>query len=157
MRDLARSSAFRGILALVVSTVLLAILMGCAGGTSGATPATGATEVPITTWAATDRGFASKPPADWAGGTIDVDELPIEAIETLASIAVDGPYPYDQDGSTFQNREGRLPARAQGFYREYTVETRGSPDRGARRFVVGNDTFAYYTDDHYGSFRFVVP
>jgi ribonuclease T1 len=66
-----------------------------------------------------------------------------------------GPFPYDRDGTVFQNREGRLPSQPRGYYREYTVETPGSPDRGARRIVSGGDPPAefFYTDDHYRSFR----
>jgi ribonuclease T1 len=98
-----------------------------------------------------------EPPADWTGGTIPLAELPPEAIETLLLIAEGGPYPYRQDDGVFGNREGLLPDRPSGTYREYTVETPGSPDRGARRLVVGDDREVYYTDDHYESFRFVVP
>jgi ribonuclease T1 len=101
--------------------------------------------------------LAAQPPAEWDGGTVAVDQLPSGAHETLALIARDGPYPYDQDGSTFQNREGLLPDRQRGFYREFTVETPGLSHRGARRFVVGDDAAAFYTDDHYDSFRFVAP
>lgn len=36
------------------------------------------------------------------------------------------------------------------------METPGSDDRGARRFVVGDDGEVYYTDDHYESFVEVV-
>lgn len=81
--------------------------------------------------------------------------LPPEALDTLALIEAGGPFPYRQDGATFQNRERRLPERARGYYREYTVETPGSPDRGARRIVAGGDPPAefFYTDDHYASFR----
>ena len=81
--------------------------------------------------------------------------LPTEAIETLEAIERGGPFRYDRDGSTFQNRERRLPERPRGYYREYTVETPGSPDRGARRIVSGGDPpeVYYYTDDHYRSFR----
>lgn len=81
--------------------------------------------------------------------------LPREARDTLALIESGGPFPYRQDGATFQNREHRLPRRGSGYYREYTVETPGSPDRGARRIIAGGeppDEF-FYTDDHYGSFR----
>lgn len=88
--------------------------------------------------------------------TITLDELPIEAIETLFLIADGGPYPYRQDDSTFQNREGILPDRELGHYREYTVDTPGSPDRGARRIVAGADGEQYYTDDHYDSFREII-
>jgi ribonuclease T1 len=71
---------------------------------------------------------------------------------TLALIAAGGPLPHRQDGTEFQNREGQLPDKAPGYYREYTVETPGSPDRGARRIVAGRDGEIYYTDDHYRSF-----
>ena len=99
--------------------------------------------------------FAAEPPAAWQGGTIAADELPPEAQETLELIADGGPFPYDQDGGTFQNREGILPDEPVGYYAEYTVETPGSTDRGARRLVVGDERYVYYTDDHYDSFRFV--
>jgi guanyl-specific ribonuclease Sa len=39
-----------------------------------------------------------------------------------------------------------------GYYREYTVETAGSPDRGARRLVSGHAGEIYYTRDHYQTF-----
>jgi guanyl-specific ribonuclease Sa len=81
--------------------------------------------------------------------------LPSEALDTLGLIETGGPFPYRQDGATFQNREHRLPEREGGYYREYTVETPGSPDRGARRIIAGGDPPSefFYTDDHYGSFR----
>src|SRR5690606_18811817 len=81
--------------------------------------------------------------------------LPPEARDTLALIESGGPFPYRQDGGTFQNREHRLPERARGYYREYTVDTPGSRDRGARRIITGGDPPAefFYTADHYGSFR----
>ena len=71
---------------------------------------------------------------------------------TLAAIEAGGELPYDQDGTTFQNREGLLPDREQGYYREYTVVTPGSDDRGARRLVIGEDGDTWYTRDHYDSF-----
>jgi guanyl-specific ribonuclease Sa len=48
-----------------------------------------------------------------------------------------------------------LPSRPRGWYREYTVETPGSDDRGARRIVAGGDPPGefWYSDDHYRSFR----
>jgi ribonuclease T1 len=87
---------------------------------------------------------------------ITEDELPPEALETIALIESDGPYPYSKDGSTFQNREGILPDKPMGYYSEYTVETPGSPDRGARRIVGGTDGELYYTDDHYDSFSWII-
>ena len=85
----------------------------------------------------------------------DASGLPAEARDTLARIAAGGPFEHRQDGSVFQNRERRLPARPRGFYREYTVETPGSDDRGARRIVTGGDPPSeyWYSDDHYRSFR----
>ena len=88
--------------------------------------------------------------------TISVDELPREAVEVLALIEDGGPFPYSQDDEIFQNREGILPSRGSGHYREYTVETPGSSDRGARRIVAGADGERYYTADHYESFREIV-
>ena len=81
--------------------------------------------------------------------------LPPEARDTLARIARGGPFRYRQDGTVFQNREGRLPAAPRGTYHEYTVVTPGSRDRGARRIITaGSPPHAYwYTDDHYRSFR----
>ena len=86
---------------------------------------------------------------------VTASNLPPEARDTLALIRQGGPYPYRRDGVTFQNREGRLPDAPSGFYREYTVTTPGSRDRGARRIISGGrpPNVFYYTDDHYRSFR----
>lgn len=88
--------------------------------------------------------------------TVELDELPAEALDTLALIDAGGPYPFRADGGTFQNREGILPDRPRGWYAEYTVVTPGEDDRGARRIVAGEDGALFYTDDHYDSFREVV-
>ncbi len=77
-------------------------------------------------------------------------------VDTLRLIEDGGPFPYSKDGSTFQNREGILPQQPKGFYAEYTVETPGSDDRGARRIISGKDGSRFYTDDHYDSFREIV-
>jgi ribonuclease T1 len=83
--------------------------------------------------------------------------LPMEANQTLLLIRTAGPFPYPtKDGSTFQNREQQLPEHPRGYYREYTVPTPGSPDRGARRLIVGRGGEMYYTDNHYRSFKLVV-
>jgi len=86
-------------------------------------------------------------------GEISVKKLPEEARETLTLIKRGGPFPYRKDGGTFGNREKRLPAKARGYYREYTVPTPGARDRGARRIVAGRGGEYYYTDDHYNSFK----
>jgi len=88
---------------------------------------------------------------------ITLDELPPEARDTIELIEQDGPFPYERDGITFQNREGLLPREPRGYYREYTVITPGSRDRGARRIIAGEEGELYYTEDHYDSFAWVVP
>lgn len=89
--------------------------------------------------------------------TIYFEDLPPEAHETLELIAAGGPFPYRQDDTTFQNRERLLPRQSSGYYREYTVETPGLSHRGARRIVAGREGELFYTDDHYESFRQVLP
>src|SRR5687767_3017435 len=76
---------------------------------------------------------------------------------TLDRIASGGPFPYRQDGIQFRNREGRLPQGPPGYYRECTVDTPGSSNRGARRIVVGQGGEVYYTSDHYGAFTRIDP
>lgn len=79
--------------------------------------------------------------------------LPPQASETWRLISAGGPYPYPRnDDVLFQNREKILPAKASGYYREYTVKTPGSPDRGAKRLVTGSGKELFFTDDHYKSF-----
>jgi ribonuclease T1 len=94
-------------------------------------------------------------------GTVELNRLPPEAVQTMTLIRRGGPFPYRKDGTVFQNRERRLPQQPVGYYREYTVPTPGSPDRGARRIVAGEGAAGdvrssgeyYYTGDHYRSFR----
>lgn len=88
-------------------------------------------------------------------------ELPPEGVKTYRAIHSGGPFPHEKDGSVFGNREGLLPDRRRGFYREYTVPTPGASDRGARRIVCGGERpkspeACYYTADHYSSFRLIV-
>lgn len=95
--------------------------------------------------------------AFWSGARgeaeIRVAQLPPEARETLALIERGGPFPYGKDGTVFRNREGLLPQQERGYYREYTVPTPGAKNRGARRIVTGRGGEAWYTADHYQSFR----
>ena len=85
--------------------------------------------------------------------TIEEARLPRQAKGTLALIRAGGPYPYRQDDGVFGNREGLLPRQRQGYYREYTVETPGSGDRGPRRIIAGAKGDLFWTTDHYDSFR----
>ena len=98
--------------------------------------------------------------APGASATIALADLPRQGRETYELIRQGGPFPYGKDGTVFGNRERQLPAEKRGFYREYTVRTPGSSDRGARRIVCGGPPKAphacYYTADHYASFRKIV-
>jgi ribonuclease T1 len=93
--------------------------------------------------------------------TIALAELPVQGQRTYGAIFNGGPFRYEKDGSVFGNRERLLPRERRGHYREYTVETPGSRDRGARRIVCGGERTApsacWYTADHYASFRRIVP
>ena len=93
-----------------------------------------------------------------ASDTIKLAQLPVQGQDMMKLINAGGPFKYDKDGVVFGNREKILPAKARGFYREYTVKTPNERTRGARRIVCGGLTPAvpeacYYTDDHYASFR----
>jgi ribonuclease T1 len=96
-----------------------------------------------------------------ASDPVSLAELPPEARQTEKLIRAGGPFPYSKDGTTFGNRERLLPRRERGYYREYTVPSPGSRNRGARRIVCGGDPpvkpeVCYYTEDHYASFRQIV-
>ena len=95
----------------------------------------------------------SETPAEAALAEIAAAELPGEARQTISLIRKGGPFHFLRDGGVFGNFEKRLPTRARGYYREYTVRTPGARDRGARRIVAGKGGELYYTDDHYNSFR----
>ena len=93
--------------------------------------------------------------------TMLVADLPREGQATYQLIRQGGPFPYEKDGVVFGNRERQLPRQERGYYREYTVKTPGSRDRGARRSVCGgqearNPRACYYTQDHHASFREIV-
>lgn len=112
--------------------------------------------------------FASAPlladargPAPQPDTVVARSELPREALATERAIRTGGPFPYTKDGAVFGNRERLLPARPRGYWREYTVDTPGARNRGARRIVCGGEPptapeSCYYTDDHYTSFRRIV-
>lgn len=100
-----------------------------------------------------------------AGGgseaSIAVKQLPRQGQRTYRLIRQGGPFPYEKDGTIFGNRERLLPVMRRGYYREYTVETFGLRNRGARRIVCGGTVrtqpdACYYTSDHYSSFKRIV-
>ena len=119
--------------------------------------------VAVTTavWAMAPAVHARSPVGSVAAASVALGALPDEAQRTYRLIQVGGPFPYPKDGIVFGNRERQLPAKARGYYREYTVKTPGARDRGARRIVCGGTAPAspeacYYTADHYTSFRHIV-
>jgi ribonuclease T1 len=87
---------------------------------------------------------------------VRLEDLPREAKATLALIHQGGPFPYPRDGIVFANRERRLPSAPRGTYREYTVPTPGSRDRGARRIIAEGNRQFWYTPDHYRTFLRIV-
>ena len=103
----------------------------------------------------TDRATspARRESANRVDAVVRSDEERDALTKTLALIDRNGPFPYPgKDGSTFANREGRLPSRPRGYYREYTVPTAGVSHRGARRVVSGEEGERWYTRDHYRTF-----
>ena len=120
---------------------------------SVATPSSTRRSTPSSTGRTTPSSPTGERTPDSGLPTIAASELPREGRETLRLIHRGGPFPYDRDGITFQNRERMLPAQPRGYYAEYTVPTPGESDRGARRLVAGDDGDVYFTDDHYRSFR----
>lgn len=97
-----------------------------------------------------------------AEATVSTAQLPPQGQQVLELIRQGGPFRHDKDGTVFGNRERLLPSQPRGYYREYTVRTPGASDRGARRIVCGGSVptqpqACYYTEDHYASFRRIVP
>lgn len=94
--------------------------------------------------------------------SIALSDLPVQGQRTYEAILSGGPFRYEKDGTVFGNRERLLPPARRGHYREYTVATPGSRDRGARRIVCGGEQrttpeACWYTADHYASFRRIAP
>ncbi len=105
---------------------------------------------------------AKSPNLPESAAAVALSSLPSQAQSTHRLILAGGPFPYNKDGTVFGNRERHLPAKARGYYREYTVKTPGSRDRGARRIVCGGQPptqpeTCFYTDDHYASFKRIAP
>ncbi|MBB6626372.1 hypothetical protein H5V45_03460 [Nocardioides sp. KIGAM211] len=144
----------RQVVGLVVTALVAVLVWWVQSGDDGATHAD-------------DPGGTSQQQTLPSGGATGLDpdsglpyvtiaDLPAEATRTLALIRSEGPYPYDEDGGTFGNYEGLLPDHERGYYREFTVETPGSDDRGARRIIAGDGGELYWTPDHYAHFARIV-
>jgi ribonuclease T1 len=104
----------------------------------------------------------AKPETDPATQVVALSSLPQPAQEIHRRIFDGGPFMYSKDGDVFGNYERNLPRQPRGFYREYTVPTPGSRDRGARRIVCGGKDdrqpeTCFYTQDHYQHFQQIDP
>ncbi|MCU1535953.1 MAG: guanine-specific ribonuclease [Humibacillus sp.] len=140
------------LLLLAVVVVGLVVQASRGGSTQGARTSTSDVTVTTTDGSTTTATGGTTDPASglpW----IDEAALPSQARATLALIRTGGPFPYPRsDNQTFSNREGRLPRESRSYYKEFTVITPGSSDRGARRIITGAKGEKYWTKDHYASF-----
>jgi ribonuclease T1 len=139
---------YRWVLLLLAAVILVTWLL--VDGTSTTTPTTDPR--PTTSETTEDTGGDGGTDPDSGLPIVQVSDLPPEAAETLDLIDAGEPFPEERDGATFENREDLLPDHPVGYYKEYTVPTPGSDDRGARRIVLGRGGELYYTGDHYSSF-----
>lgn len=155
-----RAALSRGGLAAVLILLGLYVLLGgeldLNGSDSGSTTASEEPAPTQTERAPTESGQEDEAPPPSGGGEISQQEAQ-EIGRVLALVDAGGPFPHEQDGTTFSNREGLLPEQPEGHYKEYTCETPGSDDRGARRLVIGEGGETYYTADHYSSFTRIDP
>lgn len=109
--------------------------------------------LPLLLWLGMLQPAQASDPANRVIGNIAAAALPAEGRATLALIKQGGPFPYSRDGVVFGNYEKILPQQPRGYYREYTVATPGSRNRGTRRIVSGQPGEYYYSADHYQSFK----
>lgn len=158
---------FAGGPAVKSNTALSGLLSGASLGNYAQLPAIAELQVPA---AAPEKaaGLAPAPGKDFT--PVIEDAARIKAIMKLVSDIYNGkPLPYAQDGTTFKNKEGKLPAQPAGFYKEYTLLTGDTPHtvviggttyqvapdlsaRGSERVIVGGGEKVYYTPDHYAHF-----
>jgi ribonuclease T1 len=141
----------RSLLGLVVALVAAGVVWWTQGDPTTTTAPDPSTAASSRTPGTPDATARTDPGSGLAW--VELADLPPEAADTLRLIDRGGPFRYHQDGDTFGNFEGLLPERQRGYYREYTVVTPGSPDRGARRIVAGVGGELYWTSDHYASFE----
>jgi guanyl-specific ribonuclease Sa len=90
------------------------------------------------------RGFAFTSPVGRASGS--------GVQSTLNRINSGGKYPHKNDGSVYNNNNGRLPQQQRGFYREYVHPTPGVRGPGSQRIVTGQGGQMWYTPNHYNNF-----
>ena len=95
-------------------------------------------------------------------GVFTSDDEAKSTYNTVNKIENGNPYKwpnadFENDGETFENREGRLTPRDRTYYREYTVPGPGTapgadPALDTRRIVTGRSGEIYYSPVHYRRF-----
>jgi ribonuclease T1 len=101
-----------------------------------------------------EKAPADRTPPDQANDS----RIPPKVYKVLAYIVKNNAAPDGYvGGRTFQNRERRLPDRANSGkkikYQEWDVNPKKQGvNRGAERLVTGSDNRYWYTRDHYDSF-----
>jgi ribonuclease T1 len=149
----------RGVIATsaaMVAAVLVAVLVlaNCGGSSSDRDTSSSGASASTSADGGNAQTLLLKPPPGMAA--VALAGLPAEARDVVDKLDHGGAFKYRQDGTTFGNREQRLPSKPRGYYREYTVATPGLSDRGPRRIIAGRQGELYYTPDHYRSFEWIV-
>ena len=150
VKTLGSRQVLLGVVAVAVVVLAWLVVRAAQGPSDDA----GRTEAAVpTSVTGTGRGTGSGNDTQSGLPWVAESALPRQARDTLALVRAGGPFPYPRsDNQTFANRERLLPSRTRGYYREFTVVTPGSDDRGARRIITGSGGEVYWTDDHYASF-----
>ncbi len=78
---------------------------------------------------------------------------PIDLRPTLDRIERGEENRHRNDGTSFQNRENRLPRKPLGYYKEYVHPTKGEYGPGPQRIIIGKEGEVWYTPDHYKTFK----
>ena len=95
------------------------------------------------------KGIKTRFIVDENGNCIDLEP-------TLNRINAGQKFPIRNDGTIFNNREGLLPSKPTGYYKEYVVPNPSINGPGPMRLIIGGnagqwDDF-FFTIDHYKSF-----
>lgn len=86
-------------------------------------------------------------------------KIPAYALDVLRYVQANDKAPQGYvGGREFQNRENRLPEKSPSGrvvrYREWDVHPKtAGKNRGAERLITGSDGSAWFTDDHYKTFK----